>query len=163
MAFDASVSAPVSAKAIPREHFIRAERLTVLLGASALGAMIGFAGALASGRLEPWALALIALPVLAFAAHLTIQTLSEAFAARAWGCAAAAGLHVAALMAWPMIALMASSSPALFWFAPGLAFAGLILFASCWEGASRAVYRVSAQGALIAAIAAQQGLGVLLG
>ncbi len=161
MAFDASVS--VSAQAIPRERFMRGERLTVLVGASALGAMIGFAGALASGRLEPWALALIALPVLAFTAHLTIQTLSEAFAARAWGCAAAAGLHVAALMSWPMIALMASSSPALFWFAPGLAFAGLVLFASCWEGASRAVYRASAQGALVAAIAAQQGLGVLLG
>ena len=47
--------------------------------------------------------------------------------------------------------------------APGLARSGLVLFASCWEGSARAVYRASAQGALMAAIAAQQGVFVWLG
>jgi hypothetical protein len=161
MAFEASVlPSRTVTRAAPRETFVRSERLVVLTGASALGAAIGFAVAMTSGRVDLWVLALVALPALALAAHLTIQTLSEAFASRAWGCASASVLHVAALMAWPMTALVSAGSPALFWIAPGVALTALVLFASCWEGSARAVYRSGAQGALVAAIAAQQGVFV---
>jgi len=165
MAFGVSVAptAAILGHAPERVDFRRGERLIVLMGASAFGAMLGFAAALAGGRVEPWVLALMALPVLGFSAHLTIRTLSEAFAARAHGCASASVLHVAALMVWPMTALFAAANPALFWIAPGIALSALVLFASCWGGGARAVYRASAQGALVAAIAAQQGVTVLLG
>lgn len=146
-----------------RTHFIRGERLVVLFGATAFGAALGFGAAISSGRLDMWVMALIAAPVLAIAAHLTIRTLSEALAARAYGCATASVLHVAALMAWPMTAMFAASAPNLFWVAPLLALSALVLFASCWGGGARAVYRASLQGALVAAIAAQQGVQVLLG
>lgn len=146
-----------------RTHFVRGERLIVLLGATAFGAALGFGAAMCSGRLDMWVLALIAAPVLGVAAHLTIRTLSEAFAARAYGCATASVLHVVALMAWPATAMFSAAAPDLFWVAPMLALSALVLFASCWGGSARAVYRASLQGALVAAIAAQQGVHVLLG
>lgn len=161
MTLDATLTAP--ALAAPRDQFDRSERLVVLLGAVCLGGLAGFALAMIVGRAEPLTLALMALPALALAAHFTIQTFSEALAARAWGCATASVLHIGALMAWPMIGLIAATSPALYWLAPGLALSALVLFASCWGGGSRAVYRTSVQGALVAAVAAQQGVTVLLG
>lgn len=147
----------------PRTHFMRGERLIVLMGATAFGAALGFGAAISSGRLDLWVMALIAAPVLGLAAHLTIRTLSEAFAARAYGCAAASVLHVAALMAWPATAMFSATAPDLFWVAPVLALSALVLFASCWGGSARAMYRASLQGALVAAIAAQQGVHVLMG
>lgn len=160
MAYDASIALAQTAAA-PRAHFLRGERLVVLLGAMCVGAVAGFAFTMSVGRLEFWMLALAASPVLAFAAHLAIQTMRDAFGARAWGCVAACVLHVAALVVWPIAASMAAS--VLFWIAPVMALSALILFASCWDGGARAVYRASAQGGLVAAIAAQQGVTVLLG
>jgi len=161
MAFDATVSA--YAPAAPRDHFLRSERLVVLLGAICVGAVAGFALAMTVGRQDVLVMTLVALPALGLAAHLTIQTFGEAISARAYGCATASVLHIGALMAWPMIALFAAASPALFWLAPATALSALVLFASCWGGSARAVYRASAQGALVALIAAQQGVTVLLG
>lgn len=164
MAFDASVSAAaLDAPSASRDHFLRSERLVVLFGASALGVILGFVLAVTVGRQDIWVLTLMALPALGLAAHFTIQTMGEAIAARAWGCATASVLHVGALVAWPMIALFASASPDLFWLAPGMALSALLLFASCWGGSARAVYRASAQAALVAAVAGQQGVMVLLG
>lgn len=161
MASGASVSALPHAP--QRRAFLRSERLVVLIGAAALGALLGFAAAIATGRQDIWVMALAALPALAIAAYLTIQTLSEAFAARAWGCATAAIAHIAALMAWPAIVIFAAGAPELYWLAPGLALAALVLLASCWEGPARTIYRTSAQALLVAAVAGQQGVTVLLG
>jgi len=161
MAFDATL--PATTIAAPRAHFLRSERLVVLMGATCAGAVAGFAVAMSVGRLDLVVMALVAIVALGFAAHLTIQTFSEALAARAYGCATASALHIGALMAWPMIALFAATAPALYWLAPATALSALVLFASCWGGSARAVYRASAQGALVAAIAAQQGVTVLLG
>lgn len=158
-----ALDAALPAQALPRDHFLRSERLIVLMGATCVGAMIGFAVAMIAGRVDPLTLTLIALPALGLAAHFTIQTFSEALAARARGCATASVLHISALMAWPMIGLFAAASPALYWLAPGLALSALVLFASCWGGSARAVYRTSLQGALVAIVAAQQGVMVLLG
>ncbi|MGE0740689.1 MAG: hypothetical protein AB7O98_05040 [Hyphomonadaceae bacterium] len=172
MAYDAAipVNAP-SGLALPqtfsaetvRKDFRRIERLVLLLGASAFGSVIGFGAALAMGRVDVWLVVLSAAPFLVLALHLTSQTLRDGFERRAIGCSIASVMHAAALLAWPLTSLFTPLGQLNFFIAPTLALATLILFASCWSGPSRAVYRVAAQGALVAALAAQQGVMVLLG
>jgi len=134
-----------------------------LIGAAAFGGVAGFAATMMMGRVEPWVLALIAAPVLAYALHLTGLTLSEALSRRAYGCSTACVLHGAALLAWPMTAMLTPIASAIYWVAPITALSALILFASCWGGASRPIYRMSVQGALVAALAVHQGVFVVLG
>lgn len=104
-----------------------------------------------------------AMPVLALALYLTGETMAEAVRNDARGCATAAGLHAAALLAWPMTILLAPMGAAIYWIAPAAAISSLMLFASCWGGSARAVYRTTAQGALVAALAAQQGVLLIMG
>ncbi|MBX3511715.1 MAG: hypothetical protein KF700_10985 [Hyphomonadaceae bacterium] len=165
MAFDgARVSqTAILPSPIAGEAWRRSERLALLLGVSALGAAAGFAGTLASGRFDLWVLAVIAAPVLALTLYLTGATLTEALERRAHGCAGACMLHVAAILAWPLTALFTPLSAAIFWIAPLAALSALVLFASCWSGAPRAIYRMAGQGALVAALAAHQGVFVILG
>lgn len=163
MAFDGARRAVLTPSMASTEIWRRDERLVLLVGAACFGAVAGFVLALWVGRLDFWTLALIAAPVLAINLHLTAQTLTEAFQRRAMGCATACGIHAAAVLAWPMTALVTPIAPAAFWIAPALALTSLILFASCWTGESRALYRMGAQGALVAALMAQQGMFVMLG
>lgn len=163
MAFDNAfvsnqvVTAPVS------RGFRRTERLALLGGASALGAMIGLFAGLAVGRIELWIAILASTPLILLALHLTAETLADGLRRGAYGCSAAAMTHVAALLAWPMTSLFVSLGEFNFFIAPVLALTTLVLFASCWEGRARAVYRVAAQGAIVAAVATNQGLMVLMG
>jgi hypothetical protein len=164
MAFDGALlgltTPPSEASLVP---WRRDERLVVLVGGAALGAMAGFVAALWSGRVEIWTLALIAAPVLALDLHLTSLTLADAFRRRAHGCAIACALHALAVLGWPMAALAAALTAPAFWIAPALALTALVLFASCWRGESGALYRMGAQAALVAALMAQQGVFVALG
>lgn len=167
MAFDGAPRAAIAT--LPPENIAseeiwrRDQRLVVLAGGIALGALAGFFITLTSGRFEIWLLALIAAPLLAFDLYLTGRTLTEALERRATGCAGACALHAAAVLAWPMTALMIPLAPAAFWSAPVLALTALVLFASCWSGDGRALYRMAAQGALVAALMTQQGVFVVLG
>jgi hypothetical protein len=163
MAFDGARRAVLTPTMASAELWRRDERLVLLVGGASLGAVGGFLAALWTGRVDLWMLALIAAPVLAFNLHLTGQTLTEALQRRATGCATACGLHAAAVLAWPLTALATPLAPAAFWIAPALALTALVLFASCWTGEGRALYRMSAQGALVAALMAQQGVFVALG
>lgn len=147
----------------PRTDFHRPERLAVLAGSLALGSLAGFALAMTFGALSLWAILALAAPVLALALHLTAQTLREAFTRDAYGCAAAAVMHSAALLAWPFTGLLTPLAASSFWVAPVLAIGTLVLSASCWGGPPRAVYRLAAQGVLIAALAAQQGTIMVMG
>jgi len=149
--------------AAPRTDFQRPERIVVLSGALALGSVAGFALAMASGPLNPWLLVAVAAPVLLLALYLTSRTLEEAFARQAYGCATAAALHGAALLAWPMTGLLTPLAPVAFWIAPALALSTLVLSASCWGGPPRTVYRLMAQGLLVATIAAHQGTILYMG
>lgn len=158
----ADVSA-LEATATPRLDFHRPERIVVLSGALAVGSVAGFALAMSFGGLNVWALAAIAAPALIFALHLTSQTLEEAIARNARGCAVSAAMHGAALLAWPLTALLTPLSPMSFWIAPVLALSTLVLSASCWGGSPRTVYRLMAQGVLVAALAAQQGTILFMG
>lgn len=166
MAFDGVARAELLT--LPRqsaraEVWRRDERLAVLVGAAAFGALAGFAGTLWAGRMDAFVLVLIAAPILALDLHLTGQTLSEALRRNAHGCASACVLHGVAVLAWPVTALVAAFAPVAFWVAPALAMTALLLFASCWGGQARAIYRMGGQSALVAALVAQQGLFALLG
>lgn len=146
-----------------RDEFRRLERLMVLMGGAAAGAIIGFAAAMTLGRLELWMVILTAAPLLVLALYLTGETAREAMSRKAYGCTAASCLHVAALLAWPLTSLLTPLGSLNFWIAPVLAVGTLVLFASCWSGPSRAVYRLGAQGLLIGALAAHQGTLLILG
>lgn len=167
MAYDSAL--PVNAEmaaptvdVVVRSDFRRTERLVLLAGASGLGAALGFGAAIAAGRIELWLVILAAMPFLVFALHLTAETLRDALKRNAYGCAAASIMHAGALLAWPLSSLFIPLGALNYFVPPAAALATLVLFASCWGGSSRAVYRMGAQGALVAAVAAHQGFMVLL-
>lgn len=167
MAYDATrfpvVAAPEPAAVDARADFRRLERLIVVTGGASVGAGAGFIIAVALGRMELWSVVLIAAPLMVAALYLVARTLQEGMTRDAMGCTTAAILHAAALLAWPMTALFAPLSGAAFWIAPVAALATLVLFASCWTGPSRAIYRMGGQAALVAALAVHQGILLTLG
>jgi hypothetical protein len=153
----------IETSASSRPEFQRPERIVVLSGALALGSLAGFGLAMSFGPMNMWLLAAVAAPVLIMALHLTSQTLEEALARDARGCAVSAAMHGAALLAWPLTGLLTPLSPMSFWIAPALALSTLVLSASCWGGPPRTVYRLMAQGLLVAALAAHQGTILFMG
>lgn len=169
MAYDSALPLNITAQALAApsqergDDFHRAERVVVLAGASAIGTLIGFGAAMAIGRLDLWVVILASAPFMVLALHLTAETLRDGLKRNAYGCATAAGLHVAALLAWPLTSLFAPLSMANFWIAPGVAVTALFLLASCWQGDARGVLRVSALGFLVMTVAAHQGTMLALG
>ncbi|HVK80571.1 MAG TPA: hypothetical protein VM915_08150 [Verrucomicrobiae bacterium] len=159
MAYDAVLSADQAAisGATSRDHFLRSERLVLLIGAVAIGSLVGFAATIMTGRTDTWVVIGTAAIAITFALYLTSLTLVDALRRDARGCAIAASLLGASLLAWPMTSLLMPLSAAIYWIAPAAAISSLVLFASCWGGSARAVYRTTAQGALVAALAAHQG------
>jgi hypothetical protein len=146
-----------------RVRFDRRERFAVLVGGAGLGAITGFSLAMGMGSASLASVALIAAPLLVLALHLTSRTLTEAITLGGYGCATATILHGAALLAWPMAALLTPLSPLNFWTAPALAISALIMFASCWQGPQRAVYRSAVQALLVGIVAAHQGTMLVMG
>lgn len=144
------------ATAAPREDFRRSERVVVLVGAGAAGALFGFALALAMGRTNPAVVALAVGPALALSAWLALGIVREGISRGAIGCSAAAGMHVAALALWPLAHLMAAPIEQVL-MAPLLAAATLVLLASCWTGSAAIVYRAAGQGLAVAALAGLLG------
>ena len=147
---------------VERKEFRRFERIVVLAGGVAVGSTIGFVTEIAIGRPSLSVLIASGAVLTAFALYLCSQTLRESLVRRARGCAAATIVHAAALLSWPLTALFASLSAVAFWSAPAIAVSGLVLFASCWDGPQRVVYRLSLQGALVAGLAAYQGALVMM-
>ena len=147
---------------VRRADFRRLERIVILAGGAALGLTIGFTTAIGLGRPSQAALILSGAVFGALALYLCSRTLRESLARSAYGCAAATVAHAAALLAWPLTALFAPVSALAFWSAPFIAISALVLFASCWGGSPRAVYRLGLQGALVAALAAYQGALVIM-
>jgi hypothetical protein len=159
----ARAAGPVAhAPYVGRLEFRRLERLVILAGGVALGLSLGFTTAIGVGRPSLTALIASGAVLVAFGLYLSSQTLRECLLKRAPGCAAATIAQAAALLAWPLTGLFAPVSAPVFWAAPALAISALVLFASCWNGPSRAVYRLGLQGALVAALAAYQGALVIM-
>lgn len=173
MAYDATLNfnaaealrahAPAAVALQSRENFVRFERFVILVGGASFGAAAGFGVAIALGRMDLWTVLLTAAPLMVLALYLVARTLQEGMTRHAHGCTTAAIMHAAALLAWPMTSLFAPLSGMSFWIAPVAAMATLVLFASCWTGPSRAIYRLGGQAAIVAALAAHQGLLLTLG
>lgn len=147
---------------VGRTEFRRLERIVVLAGGLALGGAAGFMTEIALGRPSFFGLVASGAILIPLALYLCSQTLRESFVRRAYGCATATIIHGAALLAWPMTALFTPLSPMTFWMAPITAVSALVLFASCWGGPPRAVYRLSLQGFIVAAAAMYQGALVMM-
>jgi hypothetical protein len=167
MPFDGALfeTEPVQTAAIGErsDDFRRFERLVVLGGASALGALMGFASAMALGNADILTMIALAAPVLVVALYLTSEMLRDGLERGRYGCAAASGMHAAALLAWPMTAMLSPMSSTIFFIAPAMALTALAMLASCWEGSKAGVYRVGVMGMMIAGLAAQQATAMTLG
>ena len=150
----------VGAAPTSRADFHRSERLITIVGACALGGAIGFAVAVAIGRTDMWALFLSAAVLLAVALYPASANVADASGGQSKGCTLAAMAHIVAILAWPVVVQFAGG---LFWLVPAIALSSLVLLASCWNGQSRAVYRMGLQGLLIAALGAHQATMLAMG
>lgn len=142
-----------------RSDFSRPERLVFLAGATAFGAAAGFFFAVVMGRQDISMQWLAGAPVLALAFLLASNTLIEAVKRRAYGCSVMAFVHAATLLAWPASMIIPGAQ---FWMAPAVALTSVLLLASCWTGSPSAIYRAAGQASLVAALAAYQGVLVIL-
>jgi hypothetical protein len=146
------------------EHgFTHVERVTMMAGGAAAGAVGGVFLAIAIGQLNLWTVLVMSAGVLALGLHLGNCTLKEAWSRGALGCAAVAIAHMYTLLAWPIISLYAPASASMAFVAPAAGLLTLGLLASCWRGQPRAIYRLSGQAALVAALGSYQGLLLAIG
>ena len=171
MAYDSTLAGSVKL-ATPRlqrraaridDDFHRTERMVVVCGAVAFGAVVGTATAFTLGYTPVRVMVVAGAPIFLLGLYFAVATLRDAIDRRAWGCASATMLHFGALLTWPVAAVLYPLATVSFWFAPALAVSALILFASCWSGAKRVVYRACAQGALMAVCAAYFGVLAVMG
>jgi hypothetical protein len=142
--------------------FRRGERLVVLMGGAALGVFAGLGAALAIGRTGDWPV-IVGIPLFVFALYLAVATFRDSIDRRAYGCAIAAGLVAASMLAWPASALFVPMSALTFWIPPAAALGSMALLASCWTGAAGAVYRLSGEAAMLYAIVGFLGITQLMG
>lgn len=166
MAYDSTAfidanASPVQTAVSTEDRFRRSERLVVVFGAAAMGALAGVAAAFTMGRVGMWPLA-IGAPLYLFTLYLTMANFRDAAERRAFGCATLAGLVAATLIAWPVVAFSYASSSAFFWAAPAAVIGGLFLSASCWGGASTSVYRLSCQSMFVMGAVSFLGATTLL-
>ncbi len=142
--------------------FRRDERLAILLGGAAVGMLTGLTSALALGRVGAWPI-VVGVPLFVFALYLAVATVRDAFDRRAYGCAAAGGLVVASMLAWPVTALFYPMSAIMFWTAPFAAVGSMALLASCWSGAQSTVYRTCGQAAVVCSAVGYLGVMQIMG
>lgn len=162
MAYDAAPNAGLmAASGLDQQDFRRDERLAVLLGGASIGVMAGVGAALAFGRTDWW-VSVLAVPLFAFALYFAVATFRDALERRAIGCAVAASLVAASLLAWPVTALLYPIPAPEFWIAPLAALASMVLLASCWSGTQTAVYRLGGQAMFVAMLVGFMGLNELL-
>jgi hypothetical protein len=89
MAYDAMLTADQAnvSLAAARDDFRRAERLIMLIGAVSMGALVGFAATIMTGRTDTWVVIATAAIGITFALYLTSLTLVDALRRDARGCA----------------------------------------------------------------------------
>ncbi len=139
--------------------FRRDERIVLLAGGAAIGLAAGVVTALALGRVGMWPL-IVAAPLLAVALYMSVATFRDALERRAMGCSIAAALVTVSLVAWPISLAFAGTFP--LWVGPVAAIGSMVLLASCWSGASNAIYRLSGQAMIVGAGAAYLGVVTVL-
>lgn len=145
------------------EGFRPVERVGVVLGAAALGAVTGFVATIALGSLEPWMAAACAAPVYLAALYFASEGCREALRRREWLAALIVSLLLIGLAVWPITIFYAVPNAPAFWVGPASSFAMLAAFVLLSAGSAPRVYRASALGALIALLAVNQSLLTAMG
>jgi hypothetical protein len=150
--------------AAPRDDSFRwSERLVLVLGACAAGAIAGLGAAFAIGAVPLFGMLLFTAPFFGLALYCAGRNGLEAGAGMEFWPGVTAALSMAILAAWPFaFALISWGAPQL-WFIPLAALVALTLFTVLWRPSARTVYRSAAQAALIACIAAHSGVVTYLG
>lgn len=137
----------------------RGPRLGLTLGGLGLGAFIGFAAAMSIGRSDLF-LNVLGAGAFALALPLGVWGVRQSIREHAYGCAALALLHMAALIGWLGMSVSAYGPP-LGVSAPALI--TLVLFASCWSRTEGGVYRSMFQALIIGIAASAQFMTMATG
>jgi hypothetical protein len=162
MAFDSALPsrlydpalAPPAAD-IAASPFRRGEGVGLALGALAAGAAMGILAFFAAGRVTPWMPIAAAIAAYGFALYLAELSLRDVIRTHAPSAIVLFGLHLVALLAWP-VALIWFAATSFAWIALPVAAFALAAFLTTTRVPARAIYRSSVHVTLIAAVAAYQ-------
>lgn len=139
------------------------ERVAVVLGAAAFGALLGLGATIALGALEPWVVAACAAPFYLAALHFSFEACRESLGHREWPALLVGGLLLLGLAAWPIAVFYSSPDSPAFWIGPAATLSALAMFTLCAEGQAPRVYRASALGLVIALLAVNQSFLTVMG
>ncbi len=159
MAFYDTFFAPAQTRVATAADFDSTGRLGVFIGATAAGAMLGAAAGMTIGLIHPY-VALAGVAALAgISAYYAGRSFMDCARARSIPVAAVLGLHVAALLAWPVTLALAPAYATLALYG---AFASLLFFAATMRMSNACVGRLAAHSMLLAAAGAYHGLYALM-
>ncbi|MBI3437347.1 MAG: hypothetical protein HY054_01615 [Proteobacteria bacterium] len=136
--------------------FSLTDRLVLIFGGLAFGAIAGLLTLIGFGRPSGIERLVIGSMLLMLALHLCAQTLQSSWARNATLCANTAIMHVIALFLWPILYLI-SPTESLLWVSPVLAAMTLIVLAFSWRGRGRVVYRLALEAIIVGSLGAYQG------
>jgi hypothetical protein len=173
MAFDAALPIKTSIVAHLPEHslarplarplsapapFRTYEGVALAIGGISVGAVIGVLAFFVTGRVEVWYPLTVALLAYVYAIRLVGLSCRDVFATREFFSVGLFGLHIAALLAWPIIALLCAPNSWLMWIGMPLALAASSLFFLTAHAPASAMYRAGGHVCLIVALGAYQWL-----
>lgn len=132
------------------------EGVSLAIGGLSVGAMTGAGMFFAAGRVEAWMPIAVEALAYVYAIRLVVLSCRDVFATRQFASFLLFSIHIAALLAWPILVLVfvPLSWPLLLGLP--LALAASSLFFLTTHTPARAMYRVSAHVCLVAAIGVYQ-------
>jgi hypothetical protein len=169
MAFDAAppvrlydpVLAPPATN-IAASSFRRGQGVGIALGALAVGGAMGAFAFFAIGRVAPWMPITAAIAAYGFALYLAELSLREVIRTHAPSAIVLFGVHLVALLAWPVVLIWFATS-SFVWIALPVAAFALAAFLTTARVPARAIYRSSVHVTLIAAVAAYHWMWSAIG
>lgn len=138
------------------------EGLSLGVGALALGALAGASAFFGMGRVEPVIPLTASFAGYAYALYLAGMSMRDVIIGREQRAIALFGIHLAALIAWPLLLVYGSAMPWLGLLGLPTAFATLVLFLMLAHAPARAASRSSAHVFLVATIAVYHGLWAVM-
>jgi hypothetical protein len=148
-----AAATPASATGTAPTDFRPGESLVVTMGALAAGGMIGMALFFMVGRVAPWALLAMGFALYCWAIYLASLNMRDLIHIRAALLIALFGLHLTALLAWPLLISEWTPASWQWWLGLPASLSALVAFLTQPGVPNRVVYRSCAHGALIAGVA----------
>lgn len=149
---------PAPAPITSTSHFSSGEGIGLPVGALALGALAGGLAFFGFGRVDPGFPLIAAFVGYAYAVYLAGMSWRDVIREREPVAIALFGLHMTALLAWPLLLLNWADGSWRLLFGLPTAFVAIALFLMTARAPASAVYRSSAHVFLVAAIGGYQGL-----